>query len=456
MNKKITFPELIETVATATETSKRTSEVFLKELFAVISNSLVNGENVRIKNFGQFKLTEVGERKSVNVNTGEEMQIPSHTKVTFTPDKSLADAINMPFASFETVEISGNATEEELKMMSSADQLPEKATESLPQEEDVAVAGDDVKEVEQESADDVVVAGGDDDVATLDEQPEVENSSMKEQPAVIIEETGDTKVEADDAEKQEDEEDAVTVSDEAESGDAEGEESGGDTEEADSDMSEQVGGEEKTGRLDDLRRRLEERYAVPYKSTLFFRGFFWGVVTMLAVAAVAFYSYYLYNEENKAYDQAMAFANAQHEKVGDESAVRDTVASSVPFVPDDAAGVAGKPVVADTVAVPQHEEEPVADAPRTASGGDEEAVRYDTVTRSRYLTTMSREYYGDFRFWVYIYEENKSKIKDPNAIAPGTAVVIPPAEKYGIDKDSKESIDRARAKAVAILGASGN
>ena len=201
MNKKITFPELIETVATATETSKRTSEVFLKELFAVISNSLVNGENVRIKNFGQFKLTEVGERKSVNINTGEEMQIPSHTKVTFTPDKSLADAINMPFASFETVEISGNATEEELKMMSSADQLPEKVTESLPQE-DVVVA-DDVKEVEQESADDVVVAGGDDDVATLDEQPEVENSSMKEQPAVITEETGDTKVEADDAEKQE-------------------------------------------------------------------------------------------------------------------------------------------------------------------------------------------------------------------------------------------------------------
>ena len=243
MNKKITFPELIETVATATETSKRTSEVFLKELFAVISNSLVNGENVRIKNFGQFKLTEVGERKSVNVNTGEEMQIPSHTKVTFTPDKSLADAINMPFASFETVEISGNATEEELKMMSSADQLPEKATESLPQEEDVAVAGDDVKEVEQESADDVVVAGGDDDVATLDEQPEVENSSMKEQPAVITEETGDTRVEADDAEKQEDEEDAVTVSDEAESGDAEGEESGGGAEEADSDMSEQEGGE---------------------------------------------------------------------------------------------------------------------------------------------------------------------------------------------------------------------
>ena len=49
MNKKITFPELIESVATTTEASKRTSEMFLKELFAVIADSLVKGENVKIK-----------------------------------------------------------------------------------------------------------------------------------------------------------------------------------------------------------------------------------------------------------------------------------------------------------------------------------------------------------------------------------------------------------------------
>ena len=49
MNKKITFPELIEAVAATTETSKRTSEMFLKELFAVVSEALVKGENVKIK-----------------------------------------------------------------------------------------------------------------------------------------------------------------------------------------------------------------------------------------------------------------------------------------------------------------------------------------------------------------------------------------------------------------------
>ena len=121
MNKKITFPELIESVATTTEASKRTSEMFLKELFAVIADSLVKGENVKIKNFGQFKLTEVGERKSVNVNTGEEMKIPSHTKVSFIPDKVLADAINMPFANFEAIELSDNISESELKIMASTE-----------------------------------------------------------------------------------------------------------------------------------------------------------------------------------------------------------------------------------------------------------------------------------------------------------------------------------------------
>ena len=57
MNKKITFPELIESVATTTEASKRTSEMFLKELFAVIADSLVKGENVMLGYYKNYKAT---------------------------------------------------------------------------------------------------------------------------------------------------------------------------------------------------------------------------------------------------------------------------------------------------------------------------------------------------------------------------------------------------------------
>ncbi|MBQ0068495.1 MAG: HU family DNA-binding protein, partial [Bacteroidales bacterium] len=106
MDNKITFPELIELVAQSTNTSKRMSELFLKELFATISQSLINGDSVKIKNLGTFKVEDVKPRKSVSVNTGQEVEIPSHKRLTFTPAKSLADSINEPFAHFETVMLS--------------------------------------------------------------------------------------------------------------------------------------------------------------------------------------------------------------------------------------------------------------------------------------------------------------------------------------------------------------
>ena len=78
-------------------------------------------------------------------------------------------------------------------------------------------------------------------------------------------------------------------------------------------------------------------------------------------------------------------------------------------------------------------------------------MRYDTISRSRFLTSMSRTYYGDYHFWVYIYEENKDFLENPNAIPPGTVVVIPPAEKYGINKNDPESLKAAIDKAAEIM-----
>ncbi len=75
----------------------------------------------------------------------------------------------------------------------------------------------------------------------------------------------------------------------------------------------------------------------------------------------------------------------------------------------------------------------------------------DTITTHRFLTTMARKYYGNYRFWVYIYLENSGIISDPNRIKPGTAVVIPPAEKYGIDASDPESVEKANEKIRAIM-----
>ncbi len=74
----------------------------------------------------------------------------------------------------------------------------------------------------------------------------------------------------------------------------------------------------------------------------------------------------------------------------------------------------------------------------------------DTIQANRFLTTMARRHYGNYEFWVYIYEENADKLGHPDKLTPGTVVTIPPKEKYGIDADNPQSVKLARHKSVEI------
>ena len=48
--------------------------------------------------------------------------------------------------------------------------------------------------------------------------------------------------------------------------------------------------------------------------------------------------------------------------------------------------------------------------------------------------------------------ENKAKIKNPDNLPIGLVLVIPSAEKYGIDKNNPESIYKAEKLAVELFG----
>lgn len=74
----------------------------------------------------------------------------------------------------------------------------------------------------------------------------------------------------------------------------------------------------------------------------------------------------------------------------------------------------------------------------------------DTVEAGNSLAKIARSHYGKSDFWVYIYIENESKLGNPDQIASGTVLVIPPAEKYEIDANDPESIKRAKKKAGEI------
>ena len=59
------------------------------------------------------------------------------------------------------------------------------------------------------------------------------------------------------------------------------------------------------------------------------------------------------------------------------------------------------------------------------------------------LTRFSLRKYGHKAFWVYIYEENRSRIKDPDNIPIGTTITLPQASKYKIDARDTNSVNKA-------------
>lgn len=77
---------------------------------------------------------------------------------------------------------------------------------------------------------------------------------------------------------------------------------------------------------------------------------------------------------------------------------------------------------------------------------------YDTVSTTRFLTTIAREHYGNFNFWPYIYLENESILGHPDRITPGTKVVVPDLKKYGVDTSNPEDVKKAKELSQEIYG----
>ena len=74
----------------------------------------------------------------------------------------------------------------------------------------------------------------------------------------------------------------------------------------------------------------------------------------------------------------------------------------------------------------------------------------ETIRSGVFLTTLARKYFGHKAFWVYIYEENKDVIKNPNQVPIGTRLTIPSASKYDIDANNRTSDENAKALAAKI------
>ena len=125
MDNKINLSQLAELLSQAGGMSKAASEQFVKSFFDIISQRVLDEGVVKVKGLGTFKLLQIEDRESVNVNTGERFTIGGHQKISFVPDADLKDRINKPFSAFETVEITAQQAAEISDMEAPARQKPE-------------------------------------------------------------------------------------------------------------------------------------------------------------------------------------------------------------------------------------------------------------------------------------------------------------------------------------------
>lgn len=163
---------------------QKEAERFLTALVDVLNEGLHYEKLVKVKGLGTFKVIEVKNRESVDVNTGERILIEGRPKITFTPDAVMKDLVNKPFAQFETVVLNEGVTfdnlSEEPEVELTEEPEPQPEIEQLMEEKPAPEP-----EVEEEQPEEIIVPEETvtETVVPLAEMPvsEVEEPEMPEE-----------------------------------------------------------------------------------------------------------------------------------------------------------------------------------------------------------------------------------------------------------------------------------
>lgn len=418
MNEKLTIQDLIDLLAAKHSMTKKDAEAFVKEFFLLIEQALENEKIVKIRGLGTFKLVDVDSRESVHVNTGERFQIKGHTKVSFSPDTSLRDTINKPFAHFETVVLNENTILEDTPMEEaeeeeSGEELPVTASEDKITEEDKKPDTVAEETVAAEEASASLTENTSAEVPLEEEQEEIvvepESAPIIEEPvAVLPEEPKEITAEAIIAQELQkaNQETVITHT-----------------------QPETVA----TAPVADVTDK-KEKSPVPFLIVTIF------VVLILCGGTILFIYYPdLFAPSS---DKNIVDLPAAAQSVVPEARIADTLVHKDTVAPKDTIVQATANIPAKETEVSQPKpvvkQEPVVKKEQAvASSSYPDSATYKiTGTKTKYtikegetLTRVSLRFYGTKAMWPYIVKHNPKVIKNPNNVPYGTTIEIPELTK---------------------------
>ena len=389
MNEKITLQDLVELLSEKNDMTKKNADAFLRCMFDLIEEALTNEKYVKIKGLGTFKLTEVDSRESMNVNTGERIEIQGHTKISFTPDTTMKELINKPFSHFETVilndgvELEDTPFDIEPKVEEMADEMVEKIIEE-PQ-----VEVEPVVEVKVEVAEEPVVSPVVDEPIPVEEVSESVEEEPKEIEAVVDEEP-EVSEPVDIEEKPVEVEEKVEPIEE---------------------ISEEVSiPEEKVEEKPEI--VVPEAPRSENKTT--FKVLIGIIVVLLLI--ILFGVYWIFFHQEKV-DTNWEYT----------APVKDT-ASVVQVEEQQAVKEDTLLVSEDTMVVQPVQEEQTMVLPEDVVYEITGTITTLTLEPGQTLVKLALKYYGSKNFWPYIVQHNPDVIKDADRVPKGATIKIPKLE----------------------------
>lgn len=420
MNERLTIQDLIDLLATKHSMAKKDAESFVKEFFLLIEQALESEKTVKIKGLGTFKLVDVDSRESIKVNTGERFQIKGHTKVSFSPDATLRDTINKPFAHFETVVLNENTVLDDTPM----DEGDEEETSNEEPTIAETVVAEEIMEQQAEDKEEVIAETIDEKIEELeDEQPVVveETEAVAEENKPIIEEPEPINKEEEErlsAEKIIEQEllranlkPEIPVIPPPE-------------------VIKPVKPAVVADKTPKKKEPQKEKSPVPYLIAII-------VLVLLLCGSVVLFIYYpdLFSSsptKEEVVDSPVTTQPVQPEVLLTDTVERkDTVIEAAPVVPTVTAEPKPTQPAQGVKATVKTESKPAQQQPPASAYLDSASYKI-TGTKTKYtikegetLTRVSLRFYGTKAMWPYIVKHNPDVIKNPNNVPYGTTVKIP-------------------------------
>ena len=427
--EKKSIQELLADIAASSGCDRREVDSFVRSFVNVLDKGIVDDGVVKIKGFGTLKLQWNEPRKSVNVRTGEEYVIPGHNKLVFVPENAVKDLINEKYAQMRAMDVNeenGNDENEQLaKLHSQALEIKGLLDEFNKVDKKESVSVEPAAEPQPEAKEETVVKETLSAVAVTASTSETivgaSNGEGYVEPAPIENyDTGERKV--------------------------------------------PLVKKKKMSKVIDW--ILIAFLVISLCGVIFYIEKETSCFSLFFDTEIANIKQYINERDSddaerkeqdrlkekariqraalKAREEEMR-ANAEKTGISDSAGY---VPVEIPQKPKVNAEKKEKPSAATAESADKKDNKTTAASAKPASG---EIIATVTIGKGDRLTLLAEKYYGHKDYWVYIFEANKSVIKNPDAVSAGMKLKIPKLGSDKVDVNNPQTLTKAKELAKQYL-----